>query len=89
MSLHVLCIVLIYGKVDIGLVVLQTMMYKTSLAGNRFSMVPGASMRYLYNLRSLNLSANLITHLSDSSFDEVIKKQGLRQEHGSVTSPPF
>ena len=38
--------------------------------GNQFVEVPGDSLRYLFNLKELNLSSNLLTQLTDSSFDE-------------------
>lgn len=41
-----------------------------SLDMNQFNTVPGDSLRYLFNLKELNLSSNLLTELTDSSFDE-------------------
>ena len=47
--------------------------------------VPGDAMRYLFNLRSLNLSSNLFTELSDSSFDYVTGLTTLDLSHNLIS----
>ena len=58
-------------KLPVGLFAKQIFLEELHLDRNQFKLVPNEAMKYLYHLTLLNMSGNVLTKLTENSFDYI------------------